>query len=283
MKRNLEVGYEHDHGRKLDIEHPVLFTEKLQWYKVNYYTPDQTRAVDKYLFKAYIQGKIGEGHTIPCYGAWETIDGLKRAWASLPETFVLKSTLQSDGRNIKIIKHKSQVDLSDILKEVKEWLKVKNTLINSYCCAYYHATPRVLAEEYVETIADQLFDYKFFCFDGKPVCIYVAYDHFKNGENSNDYPISFYDLNWNRLDVRYGQHQVSDMQKPGHFDEMVDIASRLSKDFPFVRVDFFDTPDALYVAELTFYPGGGNTEYHPLEFDKALGDLFILPQSNVRC
>ena len=46
---------------------------------------------------------------------------------------------------------------------------------------------------------------------------------------------------------------------------------------PFVRVDFFDTKEKLLMAELTFYPGGGNTSYSPISFDEKLGELFVLP------
>ncbi len=59
-------------------------------------------------------------------------------------------------------------------------------------------------------------------------------------------------------------------------EEMKEIASKLSQDFPFIRVDFFDTPDKLYLAELTFYPGGGLTQYYTVEFNKLMGDMFEL-------
>ena len=72
--------------------------------------------------------------------------------------------------------------------------------------------------------------------------------------------------------------QEKNAEKPKHFDEMVEIDRKLSKDFPFIRVDFFDTDEQVYVAELTFAPGGGATPYHPLSFNKQLGDMFVLPK-----
>lgn len=107
-------------------------------------------------------------------------------------------------------------------------------------------------------------------------------DHFEGAENEDHYDISFYDMNWNRLNVRYGEHESDDIPKPPHLEEMLRIAKVLSKGFPFVRVDFFDTDDQLYIAELTFYPGGGLTPYNPLDFDKTLGDLFVLPEQNLQ-
>ena len=45
-----------------------------------------------------------------------------------------------------------------------------------------------------------------------------------------------------------------------------------------VRVDFFDTPEQLYVAELTFNTGVGNMTKQSKAFYLGLGDLFILPE-----
>lgn len=265
--------YKRHMGYSFDINKPILFTEKLQWYKCFYQHPDMERITDKYLFKAYIKEKIGDGHTIPVYGAWTNVNDLESNWDSLPSEFVLKANLQSDGRNIKIVRDKASVNFKKIKNKLHSWLDKRNTLANSFDCRTYKGTPRILAEAYMSNFEDQLYDYKFFCFDGNVFCIYVAQEHFgKDGSH-----ISFYDLNWRKLDVKYGNHIVGDAPRPKHFIEMVDIAKILSKGFPFIRVDFFDTDEKLYVAELTFNPGGGVTPYYPKSFNKQLGDLFILP------
>lgn len=264
--------YERHMGYRFDLQHPVLFTEKLQWYKVYYKRDDFANITDKFLFKQYVKERIGEGYTIPCFGAWTSVKDIEIAWEELPEEFVIKANLQSDARNIKIIHHKSEVDFKKLKLELRRWLKVRNTLVNSWDWHFYNGTPRILAEKYMANFEDQLYDYKLFCFNGEPYCVYVAQDHFgKDGSH-----ISFYDLDWNKLDVRYGKHILGDAEKPKHFDQMVEIAKKLSKGFPFVRVDFFDTDEHVYVAELTFAPGGGVTPYHPEAFNKALGDLMTI-------
>lgn len=127
----------------------------------------------------------------------------------------------------------------------------------------------------MEQVDHQLDDYKLFCFDGSPFCFYVAKEYIKAYPES---PIVFYDLEWNKLDVRYGQHRNDiPIEKPYHLDQMVEWAKVPSKGFPFVRVDFFDTKDALYLAEMTFYPGGGGTPFYPESFNRELGELFVLP------
>jgi len=274
LRSRLMADYKRRYGYKMDIKNPKTFTEKLQWYKL-YFKGDGylERIVDKYLFKDYIKEHLGEGYTIPLLGVWTDINYLEKDWSSLPEEFCLKSTLQSDGNCIKFIHNKSSIQFDTIKKELKEWLNPKKTLINSFCKAYYNATPRILAEEYMQNVKDQLFDYKFFCFDGEPYCIYTAVEHFSEKGST----ITFYDLNWKKLDVQYGNHEVGDLPKPKHFEEMITISKKLSQGFPFIRIDFFNTEDKLLVAEMTLYPGGGLTPYHPKSFDETLGHLFKLP------
>ncbi len=268
--------YKRHMGYSFDIKNPVLFTEKLQWYKFFYHRDDFEQITDKYLFKQYIEHHLGKGYTIPVYNSWTNIDDLERDWNSLPEEFVLKANMQSDGRNIKFIHKKSEMSFKTIKRTLNEWLNKRNTLANSWDFNFYRGTPRILAEKYMENFKEQLYDYKLFCFEGEPYCVYVAMDHFgKDGSH-----ISFYDLNWNKLDVRYGNHIVGDAPRPKHFDEMIEKAKILSNGFPFVRVDFFDTEEQLYVAELTFTPGGGVTHYYPQSFNRELGDLFHLPTDN---
>lgn len=84
------------------------------------------------------------------------------------------------------------------------------------------------------------------------------------------------------MDVKYIRDNTFDYPKPQHFDEMLQIARKLSKDFPFARVDFYDLPERLMLGEITFYPGGGLCPYEPQSFDDHCGELFQLPEPNVK-
>lgn len=267
------------HGRECKITSPTYFTEKLIWYTFFYRNPLCPYVVDKVTFKDYVKDKLGEGYTIPLISAWKSIEELEQDWNSLPEEFCLKSNLSSNGKNIKIIHKRTNVDFEQMKSEVTSWFKPENTCINSLARPLYNTTPMVLVEEYMSNYGDQLYDYKFFCFDGDPICMYTAIDQFEDGVNTDAYPIMFYDLNWSKMNVKYGHHPNNgDVPKPFHYADMIEIAKKISKDFPFVRVDFFDTEDKLYLAELTFNPGGGFSPYYPLEFDEYLGSLFNLPE-----
>ena len=269
-------AYEKTFGKRFDIRHPRTFTEKIQWYKFFYRNDDLKRIVDKCEFKEYIRQELGEGYTIPMLGVYSSMAELEKAWPALPKEFCLKSTVSGNGHNMLIIRDKDAFDFAAHRGMIKSWFDPRNTLLNSNGTGYHQCVPRILAEEYMETISGQLFDYKFFCFSGKPAAIYAASEHFKNSDHHNGYPIAFYDLDWNKMDVRYGQHRNDDIPPPKHLKEMIELSAKLSKKFPFVRVDFFDTDDKLYLAEMTFYPGGGFTHYQPEEFNEWLGDQFVI-------
>lgn len=272
--RMLKKFYKIRMGSELNLNDPKSFTEKLQWIKLYYHHPDMQRCVDKFLFKNYVSEKIGAGYTAPVIKVWnrpEEVDLL-----SIKERkYVLKSTLQSDGIFIIPVLDANKIDVNTIENEIKtKWFNTRNLLTNSYCSAYYGAKPRVIVEQFIEEFNGAANDYKIFCFHGDPAFFYVAEDHFKNGENSLVYPITFYDLDWKPMDVQYGKHTTNpNIPEPKHKNEMIELAKKLSEPFPFVRVDFFDTKEKIYVAELTFYPGGGITPYHPESFNQKMGEM----------
>lgn len=254
------LAHEITHGKKMDIHHPTAFQEKILWYTLSYQHPDLSRIVDKYRFKQYIAEKLGSGHTVPMLGAWDSVEAFKRDWDKLPEEFCLKSTLQCAGEGIRMIHHKSDEDLKEICEFVRHYLDPKHTLINSYFSAYYDATPMMIAEKLVKPAAAHPLDYKIFCFSGVP------------------YIISFHNSSWEKMDTFFDRHPNGLLPRPVHFEEMRKLAETLSKEFPYVRVDFFDTPEKLYVAELTFNTGVGNMTKQSKAFYLGLGDLFILPE-----
>lgn len=259
---------------ELELRNPKSFTQILQWMKLYYKHQDLARCVDKCEFKKYIKEKIGDGYTAKMLREWSSPNEID--FEGLPEKFVIKSNCQSDGNYIIVVKDKSRINEKEIKREIKkDWFNPRNLLINSYCRAYYDVKPKVLVEEYLEQFENQLNDYKIFCFNGEPKFFYVASEHFdSDGRNGSDYPISFFSLDWKHMDIRYGNHEQNiNAAKPKHIEEMIQLSKTLSSGFPFVRVDFFDTDEKLYLAELTFYPGGGWTNYYPQSFDEEMGRM----------
>lgn len=258
-------------GENLDLSNVKTFNEKIQWLKLYYDHEDLPKVVCKYNFKKYIKENLGDGYTVPMYAVWD--DVRKINFDNLPDKFVLKSNCSSAGNFIKIIEDKTKLDMHQLKEELREWLNPRNLMINSYCRAYWKVKPYIIAEKYVEQIDGQAYDYKFFCFGGEPKFAYVATDHFP-GEISK---ISVYDLDWNILDVKYGNHPQNNVKQPESLPAMIEIARKLSKKFPFVRVDFFELDGKPVLSELTFYPGGGLNKIYPEKVDEEWGSYIDLP------
>ena len=164
----LKRFYKKIRKNKLDLKNPDNFTEKLQWMKLYYSHPDLQRCVDKYTFKQYVKEKLGDGYTASILKVWSSPEEV--SIRDVPANkFVLKSTLQSDGNFIILVKDKQSLDIEKVEAEIKaNWFDTRKLLTNSFCSAYYGAKPRVIVEEYVEEFANCANDYKLFCFHGKP-------------------------------------------------------------------------------------------------------------------
>lgn len=57
---------------------------------------------------------------------------------------------------------------------------------------------------------------------------------------------------------------------------MIEVAKKLSKGLPFLRVDFFLSNGKIYVGEVTFFPVGGYEEFETPDTQQMMGDMIDL-------
>ena len=258
-------------GRRLNLKNPKRYTEKLQWYKLYHRDPLMAQCADKYEVRAYIEKK-GLGNILnECYGVYQSEDDID--FDVLPEQFVIKATNGAGGVGIEICKDKSQLDIPKLKKELHEWLKPqKNGGGREW--VYYRYKPKLMIEKYLAPGKGEnsLGDYKFFCFNGEPYCLYVMNERFtEGGVRQNIYDLDFNVMPYMREKIKPIRTKIN---KPGNFDEMIEIARKLSGDFPYVRVDLYDIDGRVYFGELTFFPESGYYDFEPDEFDFVLGEKF---------
>ena len=268
----LMQSYERREGHTFDLDHPELFTEKLVWYALFFHHPDLPHILDKYLFKGYIEEKLGPGYTARLYGMWTDMRSLKRDWDSLPDTFCLKSSCSSSAHNLMIIRDRKSIDTKKLFREVRGWLAPKNTDIDTLLEEYADIVPRIIAEELFEGNNGQLYDYKAYCFDGVPAFFGAMADRLPIEKKAVSF--AYYDLDWNKLPVAKKGHPNRDVPKPRHIDTMLSLATKLSQGFPFMRVDFYEQGDRVYIGELACYSGN---HFDQEEWDRKIGQKFILP------
>lgn len=65
---------------------------------------------------------------------------------------------------------------------------------------------------------------------------------------------------------------------PEQFEQMKQIARKLSSGLIHLRVDFYLIDGKLYVGELTFYHNGGFSEVKPEEWNHTIGSWIKLPK-----
>lgn len=270
----LRIAYRIRMGKKLNLNLPTTFNEKLQWLKLYDRKPEYTQMVDKYEAKKYVGKIIGEQHIIPTFGVWNTFDEIE--FGKLPDQFVLKCTHNSGG--VVICRDKNKFDIGTARKKINTWLKY-NYFWGHREWPYKNVKPRVIAEKYMEDeTTHDLRDYKFFTFNGVAKVMYVATERWGKEETKFD----FFDMNFRHLDLINGHPNASlPPSKPANFEEMKQLAEELSRYIPtpHLRVDFYEVNGKVYFGELTFFHLSGLMPSAPEKWDKILGSWIKLPKS----
>lgn len=268
----LKLRYRAMMGKKLDLQNPQTYTAKLQWLKLYDRRPERTALVDKYAVKEYVKETIGEGYLVPSFGVWDRFEDID--FDSLPQEFVLKCTHDSGG--ILICRDKSALDLAKAGEKLEKARRRSFYKLNREW-TYRNVQPRILAEAYMEHSATcDLRDYKFFCFDGEPKLMFVATDRQTPGEDTK---FDFFDMDYTHLDIKNGHENAKvPPEKPENFELMKELARKLSKGIPHVRVDFYEVDGKVYFGELTFYHFSGLVAFQPDHWDQVLGDWLTLPE-----
>ena len=92
-----------------------------------------------------------------------------------------------------------------------------------------------------------------------------------------------YDTSWN-AHPEYShyskEHRLGKLlPKPKNFEKMLQIAEKLAKDFPCVRVDLYNVNGKIYFGELTFTSLGGIMDFYTDEFQLLAGSMITLPSA----
>lgn len=267
-KRYLKWVYRIVFGKKLNIDNPQTFNEKLCWLKVYYQKPLFTQLADKYRVKQIVAEKIGEEYVVPCYGKWKHVDEID--FNQLPNRAFLKSIHDSGGGIL--VDQTKGVNWKALHRRFNHrTMEGRNNYWHLREWPYKNIEPCIIAEEYLdEGTGHELHDYKFWCFNGKPTYMYVTNKGKVIKEN-------FYDMDFNPVAIDHGfERTVPEYEKPENFNKMKELAAILSKDIPFVRIDFFNVNGHLYFGEFTFYDWGGMRPFRN-GWDEILGEKLVLP------
>lgn len=266
----VSMFYEYSMKKKLNLTNPQTFNEKLNWLKCFYHNDSMTECADKVSAPAYFKKHTGlsDKYIVKNLGIYDSPEEIN--FELLPNEFVLKSNWGS-GKQI-IVRDKSRLNINQIKGEMSTWNDVKSNqyyLGFEYC--YKNIVPKIVCEEFLT------FDYKieFFCFNGNPVYFWTIFD-----DKTDNVCADFYDaVALKKINMRHGYpNSKITIDIPKEYNEMFDIACNLSKGFPFVRIDFFKTPESFKFSEMTFYHWCGIVPFSPTSMDVEFGKHIVLPE-----
>ena len=270
------LKYYYKFHRKPDFEHPRDLNEKINWLKFYGDTSKWADLADKYKARDYVES-LGLGDIlVRLYGKWDKANMID--WDSLPNQFVLK--VNNGCGDVLICKDRTKL-------EKEATVKLYNKLVTSKYGDvsgephYARITPCIIAEELLDITkqpiqSSSLIDYKVWCLNGKPFCIWCAWN--RRGHSADT---GIYDTDWNyhpewSVFSRTFKEGDTRLPKPQNLNKMLDVASRLSTGFPILRVDLYEVDGKVYFGELTFTSLGGFMDYLTPEILQTMGEMVNL-------
>lgn len=254
-------------NKRLNLEGPKNFNEKIQYLIVNKYGKKEGNLADKYLVKNYVEklniSNLNIPKTLKVYSDARDIN-----IDELPDNFVLKCNHGSG--NVFVCNDKNNFDIETAKKVLNKNLK-SSFAKHTFEYHYKYIKPLIIAEEYLnDGTGKNPLDYKFYVFNGKCDRMLLC------SERDKSLRLDDYDLNWNILDDTLPKYKSNNkISKPQNLDLMIKIAEELCKEndevvIPFARVDLYDLNGKIYFGEYTFTPAMGLIDYYN---DNALNEL----------
>src|SRR5690625_3326347 len=263
------VRYRLELGEWPNIEKPQKFTEKIQYIKLYERTKIRQTAADRTRMRHFVTQKVGSEHLIPLIDTFDTLT--IPDWKSLSSQFLLKAN-HGCGM-ISIVFNKDQHAFGDIQQQTENWKQTNYFNIGREWV--YRDLPRtILAEKLLLNAGGEIpKDYKFFCLGGRVKLIQVDYDRFGSQKRN------LFDRDFNQMEGRllYTPYSGPTPITP-NFKHAVDVAEKLSAGFTFIRVDLYLLDEAIYVGELTNYPGNGFVPFEPEALEYTVGSWLALNQ-----
>lgn len=273
----LKFRYRLIFGKSLNLNSPKGYNEKINWLKVYNRNPLYPKLVDKAEVKDVVGPMIGEDKIIKTLGVWDNFDDVD--FEKLPKQFVLKSTNGGGGTGVVICKDKSSFDKEKAKEKIEKSMHFNWRYEREW--VYRDLKPRIIAEEYMyNEDGSDLVDWKIHCFNGEPKVLFYASDRYTPGEKLK---FDWYDMNLKHLPVKSkGYENANNVIEPfPEWEQMKEVARKLSHGMPYVRVDFYLINHKIYFGELTFFHDGGAVALEPKEWEYTFGSWIQLPENKL--
>lgn len=259
-----------DFGYVPNLHTPETFNEKIIFRMLYERNSSFTYLANKINAKLHISRVIGPQYVVPVIGIYTNFDSID--FEKLPMSFVLKCT--HDSESSIICNDKRLFNKEEARKKLNFCLK-RNMYYTTREKHYRHIDPLIICEEYLNVYNEGDRDttpelYRIHCFDGRPEFIEVDF----TDSNGKEF-VNIYNDRWERQNVTVGYPNKSCKIKcPGELNELIRLSTILSKEFDYVRLDWFIAGGNLFFSEFTFTPCSGRMQFNPINFDYQFGSYW---------
>lgn len=240
------------------------FADALFYLKTSSYLADPLRVLvsDKEFAKDYVTARVGDRYNVPTSAILRSPAAVRDF--AFPADCIIKPTHMSG----EVIYRRGGAAVD--LERIERWFD-QNLYDVGRGLNYKPLRPKVIVEPLVFDSADNA-DYKILCVGGEPKVILVDVDR-RVGHKG-----SIYTPDWELLPFGIAIPHAGPMRRPGNLDEMLSVASALSRDFTIIRVDLYSNGTTLYVGELTNCHGNACEDANPASARQALARLLFGPR-----
>ena len=239
----------------------LSLSKKIQHYMIQL-NRDHAYYVDKLSSKRIVKNILGNEIEVP--RTIRILDSYLDVQESDINTNYMIKGAHASGWNLNFEEGK-RYDINEVKLKLSSWNCPFNDNLEKQ---YKYIPPVFYVEEKItcryEGHNGNAYAWCFFCIHNKVVHIQVI-------DKGRDY-VNRYDLDWNLFDVM--KNGMFHVDKPKELDRMIELAERLSKEFEFIRVDFYiSNDDKIYFSEFTFSPCMGINMYGDKDFE--LGKIWV--------
>lgn len=265
------------HEYAIDLRNPKSLNEKIQWLKLYDRTELHTQCADKFKVRDYVQNKIGKEYLIPLIFFTKNAKDISPANISNFPCIIKTNHNSSGGQIINDLENQDwEAHQKWLLKNLNE-----NYYFKSREWQYKNIERGIVVEKLLKCKNGNIpFDYKVHCFNGKPKLIQVDLHR-----NTDNYSRNWYTIDWEIApfewsSVKNGESKGSKneyVSPPKNLKKMLKLSSKLSSDFIYSRIDWYNVDGYLYFGEITFHHDSGLIPIKPVEWDFKLGNELLLP------
>lgn len=265
-------------GRHINWKYPIDLNEKINWLKFYSDTSEWTILADKYRVREFVKQRVGDEFLVPLYGMW--VNPNEVDFSVLPSSFVIKPN--NGAGEVMVVRDKSKLDEYKARQTFAKWQEIK---FGKYTAEphYLKIKPCIIAEKLLEQgggFSSSLIDYKIWCFDGKVFGTWACFN--RVGFHADT---EWHDLDWNfrpewSIFTESYRNGGGALPEPKNYQLMIDIASKLSKGFPEVRIDLYNIDGHIFFGEMTFTCAGGYMNFYSDDVLKKMGDLTEIQLNN---